>query len=585
MLTPEVKDELGHLWSLLWPIALTNGLLMALQIEDQVILGRIGVDELAAAALGTTVFNLAWFFLAGAASAVDTLVAQAFGARDYEACEYWTRMGYLLMTVLSIPAMVIFQWGEWVVRVVFRQEAHLAHMAGRYTQLLLPGLWPFCMFIVMQKSMQARNVLMPSLYIMVLANVLNIGGNYLYIYGLGMGFEGSPLATSTSRILTALLTAGYYYCVMSKRQTHGHLVQGHSYNQDLKGDEPVDILAGDHGEDGHGDALRQPLLPGSPATPTDASASASSSSFPDTLAFRQAFWRFLALAIPGGFMLGLEAWSFDWTVTFAAQFGTEALDAHQSMMSISAFTYLTVPLAISIAASIRVGNLLGAQRPQQAKVAAGVCLVIGMVVMLFCGLVLLAFRHSLGKIFTPDAKVVDIVAKLCPIMVGGVGGLDGVSFMYSFIQSFIHPPTHTHAHSKQNIKKQAIYQVFDGAQGVSAGVLRGMGRQTRVALLNFGGFWVLGLPMGFLLAFHFHVGVYGVWWGFCIGLFVISLLYLWALSRIDFEEEARRALLAVTDQKLEHAWEETVEHEKQEQEAAVVARAQDEEDQRRRDVV
>ena len=115
-------------------------------------------------------------------------------------------------------------------------------------------------------------------------------------------------------------------------------------------------------------------------------------------------------------MVGLEAWSFDFTTSFAAQFGTEALDAHQSMMSISAFTYLTVPLAISIAASIRVGNLLGAQRPKQAQLAAKICLVIGVATMLLCGMVLVLLRGSLGKIFTPDAKVVKIVSRLCPIM-------------------------------------------------------------------------------------------------------------------------------------------------------------------------
>ncbi len=63
--------------------------------------------------------------------------------------------------------------------------------------------------------------------------------------------------------------------------------------------------------------------------------------------------------------MGLEAWSFDWSLVGCAQFGTEALDGHQSMMSISAFTYLTVPLAVAISATIRVGNLLGAQQPKQ----------------------------------------------------------------------------------------------------------------------------------------------------------------------------------------------------------------------------
>jgi len=338
---------------------------------------------------GTTLFNLAWFFLAGAASAVDTLVAQAFGARDYAACEYWTRIGYLLMTLLSLPAMIIFQYGEWVIHTVLRQDEHLAHLAGQYTKLLLPGLWPLCMFVTMQKSMQARNVLMPSLYIMLLANFLNVGGNYLFIYALDMGFPGSPLATSTSRILTCLLTAIYYYFLMP--EAHPQSVQGQTCleGEGVRGKESDDILSGKQwpqqqhrtGVNGNGgssksscssssssssssskaaaedESLRQPLLLSSSSLDSPSSSSAFSSvpnSLPpsaptaDTAAavagkvlFREALWRFMRLAVPGGFMVGLEAWSFDFTTSFAAQFGTEALDAHQSMMSISAFTYLT----------------------------------------------------------------------------------------------------------------------------------------------------------------------------------------------------------------------------------------------------
>jgi Na+-driven multidrug efflux pump len=59
-------------------------------------------------------------------------------------------MGFLVMTILCVPAMVLFQFGEFFIRNVFRQDEHLSRMGGRYTQLLLPGLWFMCMFIVMQ---------------------------------------------------------------------------------------------------------------------------------------------------------------------------------------------------------------------------------------------------------------------------------------------------------------------------------------------------------------------------------------------------------------------------------------------------
>lgn len=84
---------------------------------------------------------------------------------------------------------------------------------------------------------------------------------------------------------------------------------------------------------------------------------------------------------------------------------------------------------------------------------------------------------------------------------------------------------------------------------------------------------MLGLPGGAILAFTLRMGVYGIWWGFVMGLALISILYLWALSRLDFEVEARRALQsACTDQKLEHAWEQRVDHEKQvKREGGIVA--------------
>lgn len=98
-------------------------------------------------------------------------------------------MGYLVMTILTVPAMVLFQFGEWFIRNVFRQDDELSRMGGRYTQLLLPGLWFLSMFIVMQKSLQARNILMPSVWIMVAANVLNVLFNYVFIYALDLGKE------------------------------------------------------------------------------------------------------------------------------------------------------------------------------------------------------------------------------------------------------------------------------------------------------------------------------------------------------------------------------------------------------------
>lgn len=143
--------------------------------------------------------------------------------------------------------------------------------------------------------------------------------------------------------------------------------------------------------------------------------------------------------------------------------------------------------------------------------------------MLVFAVIIVLLRHEFGKIFSPDPEVIRIVAHIAPIL--------------------------------------GLYQCLDGFQGCAAGVLRGMGRQKTIALLNLGGFWVLGLPVGAGLAFGVGLEVYGIWWGFVVGLGVCSVLYVLVLSRISWDGEARRALMtAVMDRKLEHAWEDQLEH-------------------------
>ena len=75
----------------------------------------------------------------------------------------------------------------------------------------------------------------------------------------------------------------------------------------------------------------------------------------------------------------------------------------------------------------------------------------------------------------------------------------------------------------------ALFQLFDGVQTVATGALRGID-ETRVPMLvNLGGYWMFGLPVGYLLCFHAGRGVAGLWWGLTLALVAIALilLYFW----------------------------------------------------------
>jgi len=114
-------------------------------------------------------------------------------------------------------------------------------------------------------------------------------------------------------------------------------------------------------------------------------------------------------------------------------------------------------------------------------------------------------RASLTSIFIHDAAISDAVVRLAPSI--------------------------------------ALFQVLDGYQGVAGGILRGLGRQPLIAAVNLVAFWLIGIPVGSVLAFGSQLGVVALWWGLSLGLLVGSLTFAWVISRIDWQGEAQIALL------------------------------------------
>jgi MATE family multidrug resistance protein len=87
----------------------------------------------------------------------------------------------------------------------------------------------------------------------------------------------------------------------------------------------------------------------------------------------------------------------------------------------------------------------------------------------------------------------------------------------------------------------AVFQLFDGLQGVTTGALRGLG-DTRTAMLwNLVGHWVVGLPLGYLLCFRWGLGVVGLWWGLSVGLMIcgVALLFVWISEGTGLAASAR----------------------------------------------
>src|SRR5262249_32896147 len=140
------------------------------------------------------------------------------------------------------------------------------------------------------------------------------------------------------------------------------------------------------------------------------------------------------------------------------------------------------------ASAVLVGRAIGEQDMPHARRVAASALLFGAGYMLISACLLLAFPWMFAAAYTNVPGVITVAAALIPIA--------------------------------------GVFQVFDGLQVVSAGVLRGAG-DTRAALVaNVLGFWLVGMPVSLWLGFRAGHGVVGLWWGFVAGLAAVAVFMM-----------------------------------------------------------
>ena len=175
----------------------------------------------------------------------------------------------------------------------------------------------------------------------------------------------------------------------------------------------------------------------------------------------------------------LEAAGFGAAMLLVGSLGTVPLAAHNVTLQLAALTYM-VPLGVSAAAAVLVGRAIGARQHDVVRREAAASLVIGVG---FIGVTALAFLLGapwLARAFTSDPAVVALATTL--------------------------------------IRIAGVFQLFDGAQVVATGILRGAADTRVPMLMNLVGYFVLGVPIGALLCFALGWGVPGIWWGLVVGL-------------------------------------------------------------------
>jgi MATE family multidrug resistance protein len=432
-----------------YPIILSEIFQNTLPLIDLAFVGQLGKDELASAALATVWFNLLNATMIGFMTAIDTFLAQSFGANQLDSFGAWTGNSLVLTMLATIIASGVIALCGPAMH-LFGQQPHLADAAGQFSYRLIPGLFPYYAFKVLTKHLQSQNKLAPSVIIGIIANGLNALFNWGMIYKARWGLQGAAWATTLTRLAEFILIILYMYTQKNKMKETWPSIK----TENLRW---------------------QVMKP------------------------------FAKLAFSGALSITAEAWSFEITTILSGIIGTVELDAHVISLNMAAFLFLSFPFAIGIAASIRVGQLIGEQKAVDAQRSARTSFLLTVAFQIIFIAIVVPFKDSLGRLFTTDEEVTSLVAEIIPIW--------------------------------------CMFMIGDSIQAVTGGVLRGLGRQKLCLLLNILGYWVLGVPMGATLSFAASLGVFGLWWGLVIGIYSTAVIGILILRfRMDWRKEAAKSI-------------------------------------------
>ncbi|KAJ6561192.1 MATE efflux family protein [Mycena vulgaris] len=440
-------------WSLLRdsvPVILSYVLQNSIQTVSILIAGRLGPDELSVSAFSLMLaFVTGWCVALGGTTALDTLGSQAFtGGHPKDLSIHFQRC-IVLLWILLIPVCV-FWWFIEPVLLALGQSGPLSRDVQTFLRVLIVGAPGYIGFESLKKYLQCQGIMGASTAVLVVVFPINIGLNIFLIHHTPLGILGSPLALSVT-----------YWLCLGLLGLFTWFSSVHKQNATWGGFQPAAVFH-----------LRSCYL-------------------------------FLKLAIPGILMVGTEWAAFEIVALAAGRLGALPLAAQSVIMTTDQILN-TIPFGIGVAASTRVGNLIGSRSPVGAKYAAHASAVVSVVVGLVVMILMMATKDVYGYLFSDDIDVVKLVALVMPLV--------------------------------------ASFQVADGLAGSCGGVLRGQGRQHLGALFNCVAYYVLALPLGITLAFHRRtaLGLQGLWIGQVVALFIVGLGEYYVVWRTDWEREVKR---------------------------------------------
>ncbi|CCH44185.1 Multidrug resistance protein [Wickerhamomyces ciferrii] len=432
------KNELKIMGKSTLPLVFTTMLQYSMTTVSVLVVGHIGEKELAAVSLANVTFVLASSTFIGMSTCLDTLCPQAFGAGKYHLVGSYLQRCVAICFLIALPLMVLFYHSNAILKYIV-PEPVIGEMAQSYLRTISVGLPGYILFENSKRFLQAQGNFHGGQYVLFICAPLNILFNYLFVFSFDFGLQGSAAAVALNYWLMTILLFSYVAFIDGKKCWNGFVIS--------------EITKG--------------------------------------------WGEMLKLALPSIIMIQAEFLAFEIITLSCSFFGTTSLAA-QSVVATAASLAFQIPFSASIAATTRIGNLIGSNSIYAAKIAVDVTLYSSFITGLFNFIIIFFFKQKISNIFTSDSAVAARAASVFTVV--------------------------------------AFNQFPDCLNIHSAGCLRAQGRQKIGGYLNLFSYYVVSIPLAMLFGFIFKWEVEGLWGGLMCGVITLAGLSYYYVRGSDWDQ-------------------------------------------------
>ena len=424
------KTQFDALLKLALPMMVTQVFVLLMTVVDNLMVGRLGPDFLAGLALASGYYNLCSIVAFGILGAIGPIVSSAFGRNDFSQARSIAHHG-LFIAIATSAVLAVSLLFAGPVLLYTGQSPHVSNIATEYLNILYIAVPAQLCFFALRNISDGNNDALIATIIAAVAAILNVPLDYALILGKwGLpeyGVAGAAIATTLLSWMNLIVLVAYLH--FSKKYKTLKLLTKPTIQKDL-------------------------------------------------------FWDMIKQGVPLGAAIAAEMGFFVFLTFLIGRIGTSELAAHQVALNATSVAFM-IPLGLSFAIGIRLGNLVGNDRVPEARSAWHASIAISLIFSLMSSLVFLLLPEFIVDLYDQKGEVKTLAVSLLFVA--------------------------------------AIFQLVDGLQVVGVGALRGLQKGDIAFRNTMVSFWLIG---SLIVYWYYTDGdVVGIWWGMLIALLIATFFH------------------------------------------------------------